>query len=79
MDAIVRKTDAFLHKWNVTPDAVDMQACCNLFLSEMEQGLHGKKSSLAMIPTYTSTDPAEQVCYRPRRWWYEFSYLSGSV
>ncbi|MDD3997966.1 MAG: hexokinase [Sphaerochaetaceae bacterium] len=56
MDAIVRKTDAFLHKWNVTPDAVDMQACCNLFLSEMEQGLHGKKSSLAMIPTYTSTD-----------------------
>jgi len=31
---------------------IDMDACCDTFIQEMQSGLAGKKSSLAMIPTY---------------------------
>ena len=31
---------------------IDMDACCDIFMQEMQRGLAGKDSSLAMIPTY---------------------------
>ena len=31
---------------------IDMDACCDTFIQEMQAGLAGKDSSLAMIPTY---------------------------
>ncbi len=61
MDAIVRRTEDFLHRWSVTPDAIDMDSFCNQFLAEMERGLRLRgDGSLAMIPTYTSADTAIQ-------------------
>jgi len=56
VEAIVKKTEAFLHDVRVTAEAIDMDECCSLFLREMERGLRGEPSSLAMIPTYTSTE-----------------------
>jgi len=57
MEAIVKRTEDFLHAWSITPDAIDMESCCEQFLQEMDRGLMERGAgSLAMIPTYTSAD-----------------------
>lgn len=57
MKRIVERTESFLHEWNISPDAIDMESCCERFLEEMEKGLRAKGAgSLAMIPTYTQAD-----------------------
>lgn len=54
MSDCVHKTTAFLSKWGIEPDSVDMKALIATFLSEMEKGLEQEStSSLKMIPTYT--------------------------
>ena len=55
MSDVVARTEAFLQKWKITPDAVDMEKVCGRFLDEMSRGLashHG--GSLRMIPTYAT-------------------------
>lgn len=57
MKQIVARTESFLHEWKIAPDTLDMHACCDAFLKEMEVGLEAKGAgSLAMIPTYTQAD-----------------------
>ncbi|WP_332447924.1 hexokinase family protein [Sphaerochaeta sp.] len=53
MSDIVQKTTTFLRSWGIDPDSVDMHQLLDTFLSEMENGLGGRESSLKMIPTYT--------------------------
>ncbi len=42
----------FLKDNGMHHEDIDMDACCDIFLEEMQGGLAGKDSSLAMIPTY---------------------------
>ena len=44
----------FIHINEIGPDSVDMQNCCNQFMDEMQRGLAGEKSPVAMLPTYIS-------------------------
>ena len=63
MDNIETKADVFLKKYDMNPDQIDMDDCCQVFLNEMEKGLEGRESSLDMIPTFMETDkdvPAEK-------------------
>lgn len=52
MSEIRAKVDSFLKACGMSHTIVDLQECCANFLSEMELGLVGQKSSLAMLPTY---------------------------
>jgi hexokinase len=36
-------------------ECIDMEETCNIFLQEMQRGLAGQRSSLAMLPTYIET------------------------
>ena len=60
MDKIIEKTEAFLNSWHLGPDSIDMDQYCSQFLQEMDAGLAGKNSSLAMIPSYTTTEVSIQ-------------------
>ncbi len=63
MDNIEANAAGFLKKYDMNPDQIDMEKCCQVFLDEMEKGLAGEKSSLDMIPTYMETEkevPAEK-------------------
>jgi hexokinase len=42
----------FLKDNGMYHEDIDMDTCCDIFIQEMQTGLAGKKSSLAMIPTY---------------------------
>jgi hexokinase len=42
----------FLRKHNMYHADIDVEATCRTFLQEMDRGLAGRKSSLAMLPTY---------------------------
>ncbi|MFA5467648.1 MAG: hexokinase [Sphaerochaetaceae bacterium] len=54
MRDVITRCEEFLERWKIAPHTLDMQACCDTFLSEMAKGLEKKGgSSLAMIPTYT--------------------------
>ncbi|MBA7475344.1 hypothetical protein ES707_10710 [subsurface metagenome] len=44
--------ERFLEDNGMYYEDIDMDACCDIFLEEMREGLAGKDSSLAMIPTY---------------------------
>ncbi len=59
------KVEIFLDKHSLNADSIDMDYVCDLFIKEMRSGLDGKPSSLAMIPSYCSTDahprPGENV------------------
>jgi hexokinase len=46
----------FLEEYGLLPDGIDADELIGKFLSEMEAGLAGRESSLAMIPTYISAD-----------------------
>ena len=50
------KAKAFLRRHGLSPAALDVAAVQASFLSEMEAGLAGQPSSLAMIPTYVTID-----------------------
>jgi hexokinase len=42
----------FLREYNMYHADIDMEKTCRTFLQEMDRGLAGRKSSLAMLPTY---------------------------
>jgi hexokinase len=50
------KLNDWLTEQKIAADAYDTEALLAHFITEMEQGLAGEKSSLAMIPAYVSTD-----------------------
>ncbi|MBQ7643990.1 MAG: hexokinase, partial [Spirochaetales bacterium] len=50
------QVEEFLNRHNLNADEISMDELCNLFLDEMKAGLAGKKSSLAMIPSFCSPD-----------------------
>ncbi|OQB15207.1 MAG: Hexokinase [Firmicutes bacterium ADurb.Bin193] len=50
------RVNDFLKKYKMDYAGIDMEKSCDLFLSDMEKGLAGQKSSLKMIPTYISMD-----------------------
>ena len=52
MREIRDKVRRFLKDNGMYHEDIDMDACCDTFLEEMQAGLAGKDSSLAMIPTY---------------------------
>ena len=56
MEQIRAAVITFLKKHAMDYEDIDMEQTSRLFLDEMEKGLHGKDSSLQMIPTYMETD-----------------------
>jgi len=56
MEKIKDKVKAFLAGNKMDPADIDMERMCGIFLKEMELGLAGKDSSLAMLPTYIETE-----------------------
>ncbi|MFZ2147259.1 MAG: hypothetical protein WAV28_08570 [Sedimentisphaerales bacterium] len=52
MREIRNKVRRFLKDNQMCHEDIDMDACCDIFIQEMQGGLAGKASSLAMIPTY---------------------------
>ncbi len=52
MGEIRDKVRRFLKDNGMYYEDIDMDACCDTFMQEMQAGLAGKGSSLAMIPTY---------------------------
>jgi len=46
----------FLREQGMWHEDIDMERSCGIFLEEMEKGLGGEGSSLAMLPTYIETD-----------------------
>jgi len=46
----------FLKDNGMYHEDIDMDSCCDTFIQEMQAGLAGKDSSLAMIPTYIEVD-----------------------
>ena len=56
MEKIEDKVKAFLAANDMDPADIDTDQTCGLFLKEMELGLAGEDSSLAMLPTYIETE-----------------------
>ena len=56
MEKIKDKVKAFLAANKMNPADIDIEETCGIFLKEMEMGLAGKNSSLAMLPTYIETE-----------------------
>jgi hexokinase len=52
VDKTRRKVNGFLSQQGLFYGDVDMAKTCEAFLKEMDRGLAGRKSSLAMLPTY---------------------------
>jgi|WetSurMetagenome_2_1015567.scaffolds.fasta_scaffold17042_3 hexokinase len=52
----MKKIEQFLAENGLSAEAVDAETLIRDFISEMENGLSGNESSLAMIPTYISAD-----------------------
>ena len=52
MIEIKDKVKRFLKDNEMYYEDIDMDVCCDIFMQEMQAGLEGKDSSLAMIPTY---------------------------
>lgn len=52
MEKIRRRVNAFLSERGMYHGDISIPETCEVFLSEMDKGLAGKKSSLAMLPTY---------------------------
>ncbi len=49
-----RTAEDFLISHGIHPDQIDMEKLCQQFLGEMERGLRGEPSSLAMLATYVA-------------------------
>ncbi len=56
MDKIREKVKAFLSGNGMDHANIDMEAVCSTFLEDMDKGLAGKESSLAMLATYIETE-----------------------
>jgi hexokinase len=56
MKKIKNKVRDFLRKNNMEPADINIEQVCQAFLNEMAKGLAGRKSSLAMLPTYIETE-----------------------
>ena len=56
MSDVEAKVDSFLKSKGMYHGDIEMHQCCDVFIDEMQQGLAGRDSSLAMIPTYIETD-----------------------
>jgi hexokinase len=56
MNPIKAKAIDFLKRHQMDFEDIDMDVYCRFFLDEMEKGLAGENSSLAMIPTYIEVD-----------------------
>jgi hexokinase len=56
MEKIQGRVVAFLSDQGMYHGDISIQRTCNAFLAEMDKGLAGRKSSLAMLPTYIETD-----------------------
>ena len=52
MEDVKAKVNAYLDDNEMNPAGINMEKTCRIFLKEMEKGLAGKQSSLAMLPTY---------------------------
>lgn len=52
MIEIKNKVSKFLKDNDMHYEDIDMDECCDIFMQEMQRGLDGQDSSLAMIPTY---------------------------
>lgn len=52
----MRAIDRFLEQYGLLPESISFEEGVNGFLSEMERGLAGEPSSLAMIPAWVSAD-----------------------
>ncbi len=50
------KIEQFLAKYGLLAENIDANELIGVFMAEMESGLAGRDSSLAMIPTYVSAD-----------------------
>jgi hexokinase len=53
---IQSKVQDFLKQNGMDPDDISMDQVVQVFLDEMEKGLAGQQSSLAMLPTYIDTE-----------------------
>jgi len=56
VEKIEHKVKTFLAANNMDPADIDIEKTCGIFLKEMELGLAGEDSSLAMLPTYIETE-----------------------
>ena len=56
MNEAKTKADAFLKKYGMHYDSIDIIRESKIFIDEMEKGLSLEKSSLKMLPTYISLD-----------------------
>ncbi len=56
VEKIRRRINAFLSQQGMFHGDISIPETCDVFLSEMDKGLAGKKSSLAMLPTYIETE-----------------------
>jgi hexokinase len=56
MKQIKNKVRDFLRKNNMEPADINIEQVCQIFIDEMEKGLAGRKSTLAMLPTYIETE-----------------------
>ena len=55
MKDIKNKVIDFLKRHGMDHEDIDIDENCRIFLDEMQRGLAGQKSSLAMLPTYIET------------------------
>jgi hexokinase len=56
VEKIRRRVNAFLSKQGMYHGDISIPETCDVFMGEMDKGLAGKKSSLAMLPTYIETE-----------------------
>ena len=56
MKNVMSKVKNFLKKNGMDLADINIDQVCRVFLEEMDKGLTGKKSSLAMLPTYIETE-----------------------
>jgi hexokinase len=52
MNLVKKRVDAFLRSYGMHYKDINMDECCSQFIDEMEKGLGGEDSSLAMLPAY---------------------------
>ena len=57
MEKIRNRVKAFLSKKGMYHGDISIAKTCDVFLREMDKGLTGRKSSLALLPTYIDLEP----------------------
>ena len=64
MEKIRERVEEFLSGQGMFHGDISIEDTCGVFLSEMDKGLAGERSSLAMLPTYIETE-RELPCDKP--------------